>query len=195
MQEASGDVVAEVGEAEGDASQVFEPAVDGLGGSVAGMDVVEVGRDVRQAASERAVQGPRLPWRVGGPGVDVVDGLVHHAAHPAPVGFRVAFDDLLVGSPHDLQRPVRRVREQPGDRGALPVGERATGLQQRAPGTVERIACRAAPSGGLPLEVLPTLVVAGEPDDVERVEDFNRVGDGPPDGALVAGERASTVRT
>ena len=62
-------------------------------------------------------------------------------------------------------------------------------------GTVERIACRAAPSGGLPLEVLPTLVVAGEPDDVERVEDFNRVGDGPPDGALVAGERASTVRT
>lgn len=52
MQEASGDVVAEVGEAEGDASQVFEPAVDGLGGPVAGELVVEEGQDIPQAAFE-----------------------------------------------------------------------------------------------------------------------------------------------
>ena len=66
MQEASGDVVVEVGEAEGDAAQVFEPAVDGLGGPVAGELVVEEGQDVRQAAFEGAGQGPQLAGRVGG---------------------------------------------------------------------------------------------------------------------------------
>lgn len=54
VQKASSDAVAEVGEAEGDAAQVFESAVDGLGGPVAEKRVVEVGRGVLQAALERA---------------------------------------------------------------------------------------------------------------------------------------------
>ena len=72
MQEASGDVVVEVGEAEGDAAQVFEPAVDGFGGPVAGELVVEVGQDVRQAAFEGARQGHQFAGRVGGACVDAV---------------------------------------------------------------------------------------------------------------------------
>lgn len=102
MQEASGDVVVEVGEAEGDAAQVFEPAVDGLGGSVAGELVVEEGQDIRQAAFEGARQGPQLTGRIGGACVDAVDELVHHAARLAPVGFGVAGDDLLVDAPQDF---------------------------------------------------------------------------------------------
>lgn len=49
-------VVAEVGEAE----EVFEPAVDGLGGAVAGERVIEV----PQAAFEGAGQYPQLTGRV-----------------------------------------------------------------------------------------------------------------------------------
>ena len=154
VQEASGDVVVEVAESEGDAAQVFEPAVDGLGGSVAGELVVEEGQDVRQAAFEGARQGPQLAGRVGGFGVDAVDELVHHAARLAPVGFGIAGDDLLVGAPHDPQRLVAFVPEQPVETGALPVGEGAGGLQQDASGPVERVVPRAASAGGLPLEAL-----------------------------------------
>ena len=60
VQEDSDDVVVQVGEAEGDAAQVFEPAIDGLGGPVAGVVVVEVGQDVAQAAFEGACQGHEL---------------------------------------------------------------------------------------------------------------------------------------
>ena len=67
VDEASQDVVVEFAEAEGDAAQVFEPAVDGLGGPVAGVVVVEEGQDVAQAAFEGTRQCPparRARWRV-----------------------------------------------------------------------------------------------------------------------------------
>lgn len=83
MQEASGDVIVEVGEPEGDAAQVFEPAVDGLGGSVAGVCVVEMGQYVRRSAFEGAGQAFELLGHVGGACADAVDELVHHAARPA----------------------------------------------------------------------------------------------------------------
>lgn len=149
VQEASGDVVAEVGEAEGDAAQVFEPAVDGLGGPVAGVVVVEEGQDIPQAAFEGTRQCPQLAGRVGGSGVDAVDELVHHAARLAPVGLGVAGDDLLVGAPHDLQLLVVFVPEQPVEQGALPVGEGGVGLEQDSAGPVQRVLLRAAPAGGL----------------------------------------------
>ena len=41
VQQASGDVVVEVAEAEGDAPEGLEPAVDGLGGAVRAVGVVE----------------------------------------------------------------------------------------------------------------------------------------------------------
>lgn len=178
VQEASGDVVAEVGEAEGDAAQVFGPAVDGFGGPVAGERMIEEGQDIPQAAFEGARQGLQLAGRVGGSGVDAVDELVHHAARLAPVGLGVAGDDLLVGALHDLQLLVVFVPEQPVEQGALPVGEGGVGLEQDSADPVQRVLLRAAPAGGLLLEALAALgeLVAGEPDDVERVEDLPGVG-------------------
>jgi hypothetical protein len=41
-----GDVVGQVAEPEGGAAEVFEPSVDGLGGSVRGAGTIEVGQDV-----------------------------------------------------------------------------------------------------------------------------------------------------
>ena len=119
------------------------------------------------------------------------DGLVYHAARLAPVGLGVAGDDLLVGAPHDLQLLVVFVPEQPVEQGALPVGEGGVGLEQDSAGPVQRVLLRAAPAGGLLLEALAALgeLVAGEPDDVERVEDLPGVGHGLPDGVLVSGER------
>ena len=116
---------------------------------------------------------------------------LRHAARLAPVGFGVAGDDLLVGAPHDLQRLVVFVPEQPVEQGALPVGEGGAGLEQDPAGPVQRVLLRAAPAGGLLLEALAALgeLVAGEPDDVERVEDLPSVGHGLPDGVLVSGER------
>ena len=105
---------------------------------------------------------------------------LRHAARLAPVGFGVAGDDLLVGAPHDLQRLVVFVPEQPVEQGALPVGEGGAGLEQDPAGPVQRVLLRAAPAGGLLLEALPASgePVAGEPDDVERVEDLPGMGHG-----------------
>ena len=46
FEQAAGDVVGEVPESEGGAAEVFEAAVDGLGGTVAGAWPVEVGEHV-----------------------------------------------------------------------------------------------------------------------------------------------------
>ena len=65
------------------------------------------------------------------------------------------------------------------------------GLEQDSAGPVQRVLLRAAPAGGLLLEALAALgeLVAGEPDDVERVEDLPGVGDDVAHGVLVSGER------
>lgn len=47
FEDGAGDVVREVAESQGDASEVFEAAVDGLGGSVGGVGSVEEREDVR----------------------------------------------------------------------------------------------------------------------------------------------------
>ena len=52
FEECSGDVVGEVSESLGDAAEVFEASVDGFGGAVAGVGVVEVGQDVPGSAFE-----------------------------------------------------------------------------------------------------------------------------------------------
>ena len=45
-----------VDESLGDAAEVFEASVDGFGGAVAGVGVVEVGQDVPGSAFERSSQ-------------------------------------------------------------------------------------------------------------------------------------------
>jgi len=67
VEQGAGDVVGDVGEAQGGAAEVLAPAVDGLGGAVAGAVAVEVGEHVAgpagQGPAERDWSGTGLPDR------------------------------------------------------------------------------------------------------------------------------------
>lgn len=104
---------------------------------------------------------------------------------------RVACDDLPVGAVRELQRLVGGVGEQGGDPLLLPVGARRPGLEQDPAAFVERVVAPAAPAGRLAPQAAPDLgeLVAGELDDVERVEDLDGAGHLAGGGLPVAGER------
>ena len=176
VQQASGDVVVEVAEARGYAPECLEPAVDGLGGAVRAGGVVEEREDVRHAAFEGASErgefgasGRRAP---DGEGFDEPG---HHAPSLPTVLLRVAGDDLPVGAVREGERLAGRVAKQLVGALLLSVGPETGGLEQDPPAPVERIGPGAAPAGGLALE--PAAhgrdLVAGELDDVERVEELH----------------------
>lgn len=60
LEEAACDVVGEVPEAEGGAAEVFESAVQGLGGPVRRAGTVEVGEDVGGPLLQRSAEGADL---------------------------------------------------------------------------------------------------------------------------------------
>lgn len=101
----------------------LEPAVDGLGGAVRAVGVVEEREDVRHAAfegaSERGEFGASGRTAFDGEGFDE---LVHHAPPLAPVLVRVTGDDLLVRAVREGERLVRGVGEQIVGARLLPVG-------------------------------------------------------------------------
>src|SRR5690625_870141 len=78
FEEAAGNVVGEVAEAEGRAAQVLEASVDRLGGTVAGAGPVEVGPDVRGALGQRPAAFSQLGQGVGDLLAQGRDDLVHH---------------------------------------------------------------------------------------------------------------------
>ena len=86
---------------------MFEAAVDGFGGAVAGVGVVEVGQDVPGSAFECPAQRDDLAqtprYTRGGQCVDLG---FHHGLTHACVGCAVGVDDVLVGAPSDLERDV-----------------------------------------------------------------------------------------
>ena len=86
---------------------MFEAAVDGFGGAVAGVGVVEVGQDVCGSAFECPAQGGELGqaprYARGGQGVDF--GL-HQSITRARIGRAVGINDVLVGAPGDLEGDV-----------------------------------------------------------------------------------------
>lgn len=147
VEQSSGDVVVEVAEAEGDAPEGLEPAVDGLGGAVRAVGVVEEREHVAHAAfegaSERGEFGASGRTAFDGEGFDE---LGHHAPSLAPVLVRVAGDDLLVRAVREGERLVRGVGEQIVGARLLPVGAQGRGLEQDPPALVERPWCRAVPS-------------------------------------------------
>ena len=66
---------------------MFEAAVDGFGGAVAGVGVVEVGQDVCGSAFECPAQGGELGEGGGHAcGVEASDFLVHQSLSPTRVG-------------------------------------------------------------------------------------------------------------
>ena len=86
---------------------MFETSVDGFGRTVAGVGMIEVGQDVPGSAFECPAQrdelGQTSRYARGGQRVDFGfhDGLTR-----ARVGRAVGINDVLVGTPSDLERDV-----------------------------------------------------------------------------------------
>jgi hypothetical protein len=109
FQQGSGDVVGEVAEAECAAAQVFQAAVDGFGGAVAGAGPVEVGEHVGGAAGQGPAEGDDLAQRGRDAAADRGDQFLHELAPGASVRFAVGGDHPLVDAPgrFDLRVLVR----------------------------------------------------------------------------------------
>lgn len=118
LEQRSGDVVREVAEPECGTAQVLEPAVDRLGGAVAGAGTVEVGQHVGCAFLQRAAERGDLDQCVRDTGADRVDQLDHQLAATAPVLVSVGGDHSLVDAPGRLDFDMRVVGEQRGERAA-----------------------------------------------------------------------------
>ena len=86
---------------------MFEAAVDGFGGAVPGVGVVEVGQDVCGSAFECPAQGGELGqaprYARGGQRVDFGS---HQSITRARIGRAVGINDVLVGAPGDLEGDV-----------------------------------------------------------------------------------------
>ena len=83
---------------------MFEAAVDGFGGAIAGVGVVEVGQDVPGSAFECSTQrnelGQAPRYARGGQRVDFGS---HQGLTADFVGIAVGVDDVLVDTPGDLE--------------------------------------------------------------------------------------------
>ena len=105
---------------------MFEAAVDGFGGAIGGVGVVEVGQDVPGSAFECPAQrgelGQTPRYTRGGQGVDFGfhQGLTH-----VRVGRAVGVDDVLVDAPCDFEGDVVIAGEQVEDLVLLAWGEQA----------------------------------------------------------------------
>ena len=105
---------------------MFEAAVDGFGGTVAGVGVVEVGLDIPGSAFEcpaqrnELAQAPR--YARGG---QCVDFGFRHGLTRTRVGCAVGVDDVLVGAPGDFECDVLLTGEQVEDAVLLAWGEQA----------------------------------------------------------------------
>ena len=94
---------------------MFEAAVDGFGGSIAGVGVVEVGQDVSGSAFERSAQRDELGQAPGyACGGQCVDFGLHEGLTAVFVGISVGVDDVLVDAPGDFECDVAIAGEQVG---------------------------------------------------------------------------------
>ena len=86
---------------------MFKAPVDSFGRAIGGVGMIEVGQDVPGSAFERSAQrnelGQAPRYARGGQGVDL--GL-HHGLARSRVGRAVGINDVLVGTPSDLEGDV-----------------------------------------------------------------------------------------
>ncbi|CCI52580.1 hypothetical protein BN13_1880002 [Nostocoides jenkinsii Ben 74] len=176
LEKAAGDVVGQVAEAEGGATQVLEATVEGFGGAIGGAGAVEVGEDVRGAFLQSPAQGSDLFQRGRDAGADGVDDGLHPGLAGGPAGVAVGADHPLVDAPCRLHFDMLLDGEQRLQAGALTVGEEVRAGVQGAAGSVKRVAFAAAVAGGGLLNPAACLIegVPGEADHVERVKDRDR---------------------
>ena len=92
---------------------MFKAPVDRLGRTIGGVGMIEVGQDVPSSAFECPAQRHELAqtprYARGGQGVDF--GL-HQGLTADFVGIAVGVDDVLVGTPRDLECDVAIAGEQ-----------------------------------------------------------------------------------
>ncbi len=138
---------------------MFESAVDGFGGSVAGAWPVEEREDVGRALSQGACEPADLDKGGGDAGADRVDHSLHHLLAALLVGFPIGGDDALVDAPGRFDLDVLVAGEQCCQACALLVGEEIIPGVQGAARTVEGVTRAATvPSRGL-LDALPAPIV------------------------------------
>ena len=105
---------------------MFEASVDGFGGAIAGVGVVEVGQDVPGSAFECPAQcdelgqAPRYARRGQGDDFGLHQGLAADF-----VGIAVGINDVLVDAPGDFECDVAIAGEQVEDPVLLAWGEQA----------------------------------------------------------------------
>ena len=94
---------------------MFEASVDGFGGAIAGVEMIEVGQDVPGSAFERSTQRHKLGqaprYARGGP---CVDSGLHQGLTADFAGITIGIDDVLVDAPCDLEGDVAIAGEQVG---------------------------------------------------------------------------------
>ena len=86
---------------------MFEAPVDGFGGAIGGVGVVEVGQDVPGSAFECPAQRDELGqtprYARGG---QCINFGFHHGLTRGRVGRTVGINDVLIGAPRDLEYDV-----------------------------------------------------------------------------------------
>jgi len=144
LEQAAGDVVGEVSEAECAAAEVFEATVDRFGRAVAGAGPVEVGKHVGGSLFQGSAEGSEFDERGRDAAAEAGDELLHQAMATGRVGFAVGGDHSLVGGPGDFDGDVVIVGEQGIKPVLLLVGEQARAGVEGPARRVERVACPAA---------------------------------------------------
>ena len=123
---------------------MFEPAVDGLGRSVAGAGSVKVGQYVVGALLQRSAQGHELPEPGRDAVADRLDELDHQLPSGLAVGVSVGGDHPLVDPPGRFDRDMVVGGEEVAQPLGLLVGEEVgAGVQGPSRG-VERVVLVAA---------------------------------------------------
>lgn len=123
---------------------MFESAVDGLGGSVAGAGPVEVDEDVAGSLAEGAAQLAELAQGGGNAFFEGVEDGGHCLLTLGGVGVAVRRDHPLQDAPGGLDLDVVLVGEQYAEAFSSPVGEEVlTGVQGLA-GPAQRVVLVAA---------------------------------------------------
>ena len=113
----------EASEAEGDAAEVFEAAVDCFGGAVGAADLVEVGEDVACSAFQGAPERDEFGQPSGHAGRARLDDRGEFLLPGCGIRIAVGVDEALVDAPGGLDGGMRGIGKQPDEPGPLFVFE------------------------------------------------------------------------
>lgn len=154
-------MVGEVADSSGGSCEVFEEAVDGFGGAVAGAGVVEERKDVCAAPFHGPPERADLLKPGRDPGLEAGDQPGHDLVSLGRIRGLVGVDHVLVDAPGHLESSMAFVGEHLGEPVLLSLG------QERGPGsgdvsdTVERITRAALKPQGLLLDALAAVPCRG----------------------------------